>query len=253
MRTFRRWSIWIGGLTGVAAFVIFLLCSETPKDIFTLLGALGTGLVAGCCLFLITRGIGMMVRLYLEGDRFQKWSILIASLAAITIEILFAWNGGWFGILMGLFLGFVTCVLILAAANVIGWVMSGFHQGRGCWRLAVLLVLISAFAMLGCYIGSADALGVGLVIIIIWLICHPHSELGWRRSPSRVGWFVGLSVWCVASRVFRHGETNMTLSHGFPWDVYLAAGAGLAAWGLTLFLAPFFEGPGKANGVGKPR
>jgi hypothetical protein len=250
-RSFRRSAIWIGIVTGAAAFVIFLLHSETPNDVFTLVGALGTGLVAGACCFLIASGIGRLIRLYFEGNRFHKAAILVASLAAIVISSFFAWNGGWLGIIFGLILGVFTCGLILAAANVTAWVISGFQHGKGYRRLAVVLVLIAVFSILGCYGLAKQAFGDGLMILLIWWAMGSCRGREGRLSAGRVGWFMGLAAWIVATDAMRRGRLDVTRSQSFPWDVFVAIGVGLAAWGITLFLAPFFADPGKTSSVEK--
>jgi hypothetical protein len=87
--------------------------------------------------------------------------------------------------------------------------------------------------------------------MIIWW-CFPFNRgLSWRRFPDYVGWFVGLAIYFVASGVERHGKPDATLSPGSHWHIFMAIGAGLAAWGITLFINAVLGTPGKTNGVDK--
>ena len=58
---FQRLSIWLGGLAGMAAFLLFLLCRRAPVEGITFLESLAVGAAAGLVVGLAIRMAGCMV------------------------------------------------------------------------------------------------------------------------------------------------------------------------------------------------
>ena len=237
-RKFRRLSIWLGALAGLAALLTFLLRGGTPWDITTISRGCLLALVVGLLFWAITRGVAMLALGYLQGTRFQKAYILVAGLSGIGTLAIGAYQDGWRGAAVGLVWGVLMCVFVLAAASVIEWVVSGFRRGQGYRRLAVVLAILLGLVILGCILGAGNAVGVGAMTTVAWWSCglDLRREMGLRLMASRVGWFAGITVWLILSVAMPHGKDHASLSEGFPWTIGLALVTGVAARLITLFV-----------------
>ena len=251
---FRRLSIWLSILAGVAALIISLLVSGTPGDSFTIVLSCGAALFIGLFFWAITRGIGLLTIRYRHGTRFVKAYIVVAGLAGIGMLAYGAFQGGWGDALGGLLFGAMICVFILAVGGVAEWLVSGFRLGHGYRRIALLIAILAGLSVLGCILGAGKALGLGFMIAIVWLCCGFRGGMPPRLLASRVGWFVGITVWLVwliVSDVERLGKEHGHLTDHFPWAIVSALFAGVLAWGIALFLGPVLRAPSQSNGVEK--
>ena len=240
-RRFRRLSIWLGWLAGIATFLLSMLRMGASWDtntmgIGTVFGACALGVCVGLLSWAIARGVGMVALGYRQGTWFEKGYILVAALAGLGCVTRFAYRVGWTGTVFGLVAGVLVSFTIIAVASALEWVVLGFRCGRGYQRLALLLAFLSAIVVLGGIYDVRTAVRIGAITARVWWACDLRRKMEWRLLASRMGWFVGVTVWHTVSELLRHGRDRASLDHGVLWGVFLGLGTGLAARLITIFI-----------------
>lgn len=234
---FQRLSIWLGGLTGMAAFLLFPLCRRAPVEGITFLESLAVGAAAGLVVGLAIRMAGCMVFEYRESVGFRKWPVPLATFAAVVVFLYIVWQAGdWLGVAGGAFFGALVGVFVLVMARFVGWVVSGFHVGRGYRRLAVVIGVLLAWVIAGYAIGVADLIAFGFMVALAWLVCGFHHGMDRKQLARFLGRFAGLVVFLAYACFASTAERTSVGSDVLPWSMLWSVGAGLVTWGCIRLL-----------------
>ena len=133
-------------------------------------------------------------------------------------------------------LGALVGAFVLVMARFVGWVVSGFHVGRGYRRLAVVIGVLLAWVIAGYAIGVAELIAFGFMVALAWLVCGFRHDMDRKQLARSLGWFVGLVVFFAYSGFASTAERTSAASDIFPWAVLWSVASGLVTWGCIRLL-----------------
>jgi len=251
-RRFQKLAVWVGVLVGIVAFFLCVLQRGSPSGISTiwagssweldivtgLLSLLLAGLV-GWLFWGMALAIGGMACDYRNGTRLQKAFILAAIFAGLAcfVASMCPVQRGWpVNAGIGLLMGALVCVFVLALGQAVDWVLEGFRLGMGFRRLTIPAAIFGALLILGCIFGVEHTGGLAFAIAVVWWLCGIRRDMAGRLLASRVGWFAGITAWLIVLQVVLHGEARASREAGYPWIILVPIGTGIIAWIITLII-----------------